>query len=98
MFAIAFDMTVADIRQHYRKGISSAYSEIGRAVAPFGFERIQGSVYLSQNDDMGQLLAAVLALRALPWFPACVRDIRGFKVESWSDFTAIVKGRSPAAS
>ena len=25
------------------------------------------------------------------WFKASVRDIRAFKVENWSDFTAIVK-------
>ena len=34
MFAIAFDMVVAEIRQHYPKGISSAYTEIGRTL-PF---------------------------------------------------------------
>ena len=31
------------------------------------------------------------ALKALPWFPACVRDIRAFRVEQWSDFTAFIK-------
>jgi virulence-associated protein VapD len=92
MFAIAFDMTVADIREHYPKGISSAYAEIGKVIAPFGFERVQGSVYVTPSSDMAQLLAAVLALKALHWFPICVRDVRGFKVESWSDFTQIVKG------
>ena len=94
MFAIAFDMTVADIREHYPKGISSAYAEIGRTVAPFGFERVQGSVYTTPHDDMAKLVSAILALKALPWFPVCVRDVRGFKVESWSDFTSIVKGVS----
>jgi virulence-associated protein VapD len=32
-----------------------------------------------------------MALKALTWFPASVRDIRAFKVEHWSDFTALVK-------
>lgn len=31
------------------------------------------------------------ALKALPWFPICVRDIRAFKVEHWSDFTDFIK-------
>jgi virulence-associated protein VapD len=31
------------------------------------------------------------ALKALPWFPTCVRDIRAFKVEHWSDFTDFMK-------
>ncbi len=92
MFAITFDMTVADIRQHYPKGISAAYSEIARVLAPFGFERAQGSVYISPRADLANLLAAILALKARPWFPQCARDIRGFKAEDWSDFTPIVRG------
>ena len=31
------------------------------------------------------------ALKALPWFPASVRDIRAFRVEQWSDFTSLIK-------
>ena len=91
MFAIAFDMVVADIKQHHSKGISSAYTEIGKTLAPFAFERVQGSVYLTKNTDMGNLFSAISALRAMPWFARCVRDIRGFKVENWSNFTASVK-------
>lgn len=34
-----------------------------------------------------------MALKALPWLPASVRDIRAFKIEHWSDFTAVVKGQ-----
>jgi virulence-associated protein VapD len=43
MFAIAFDMVVADLLEHHPKGISSAYTDIGKTLAPFGFERIQGA-------------------------------------------------------
>jgi virulence-associated protein VapD len=31
------------------------------------------------------------ALKSLEWFPGCVRDIRAFKVEHWSDFTDFMK-------
>ena len=41
---------------------------------------------------MAKLFAAVMDLKALPWFPDSVRDIRAFRVEQWSDFTPIVKG------
>ena len=41
---------------------------------------------------MANLFAALLALKGLPWFPQAVRDIRGFKIENWSDFTPIIKG------
>ena len=91
MFAIAFDMVVADIRKHYPKGISSAYTEIGRTLQPFGFERVQGSVYLSDNPSMANLFDAIGALKAMTWFRQCARDVRGFRVENWSDFTASVK-------
>jgi hypothetical protein len=32
-----------------------------------------------------------VALKALPWLPASVRDTRAFRVEQWSDFTTLVK-------
>ncbi len=91
MFAIAFDMVVADIREHYPKGISSAYTEIGKTPKPFGFERIQGSVYLTASSNLANLFDAIRALKAMKWFRLCARDVRGFKVENWSDFTASVK-------
>lgn len=40
---------------------------------------------------MAKLFQAILALKSLSWLPLCVRDIRAFKVEQWSDFTALVK-------
>lgn len=40
---------------------------------------------------MANLFAALLSLKALPWFPSVVRDIRGFRIENWSDFTALLK-------
>ena len=91
MFAIAFDLVVADAAKHHPRGVSAAYGEIGAALIQFGFERIQGSVYVSAKDDMANLFAALLALKAMPWFPQVVRDIRGFRIESWSDFTPIIK-------
>jgi virulence-associated protein VapD len=93
MFAIAFDMVVADIREHYPKGISSAYTEIAKTLAPHGFERIQGSVYVTHDADMTNLIRAVDALRSMSWFRTCARDIRGFRVENWSDFTGLIRPR-----
>jgi virulence-associated protein VapD len=91
MFAIAFDMVVADIREHYPKGISSAYTEIAKTLVPFGFERIQGSVYLTREGDLTNLYRAIDALRSIGWFRRCARDVRGFKVEDWSNFTGLIR-------
>ncbi len=34
---------------------------------------------------------AIIALKALDWFAPSVRDIRAFRIEQWSDFTAVIK-------
>ena len=56
-----------------------------------GFRRAQGSLYLTENEDMANLFLVVQALRSQSWFPKSVRDIRAFRIEQWSDFTAVVK-------
>ena len=45
MFAIAFDLVVAETAQRHPKGVSQAYADIGSALAGFGFNRVQGSLY-----------------------------------------------------
>jgi virulence-associated protein VapD len=60
-------------------------------LSKYDFSWVQGSIYLCNNEDLTNLFDAMDALRALPWFPASVRDIRAFRVEQWSDFTEIVK-------
>jgi virulence-associated protein VapD len=91
MFAISFDLVVAEVLKAHPKGVAPAYAEIGHTLRQFGFKRIQGSVYVTENEDMANLFSALLALRALSWFPTCVRDIRAFRIEQWSDFTPIMK-------
>jgi virulence-associated protein VapD len=95
MFAIAFDLVVEDTKKNHPKGVRAAYSDIGTVLRRFDFEWVQGSLYVTNNNDMANLLAALLALKALPWLPASVRDVRGFRVENWSDFTNLVKGTQP---
>ncbi len=90
MFAIAFDLVVADTAANCPKGVSQAYADIGSTLAGFG-QRDQGSLYLIDQDNLANLFSAVMALKALPWLPASVRDMRALKVEHWSDFTQIIK-------
>jgi len=91
MFAIAFDLNVAQTLAHHSKGVSQAYSDVGAELKRYGFDRIQGSVYVSHDDNLVNVTLAMNALKALPWFPASVTDIRAFKVEHWSDFTNFMK-------
>ena len=92
MYAVAFDLTVAETEQYHPKGVSQAYTEIGAVLGEHGFRRVQGSLYVTDDEDMANLFLAIQALRARAWFPPSVRDIRAFRVEQWSDFTAVVKG------
>ena len=91
MFAISFDMTVSELEQHYGTPYNRAYFEIKELLKENGFEWIQGSTYLTKSDDLGNLVKAIMELSKIDWFKKSVRDIRGYKVENWSDFTDIVR-------
>ena len=91
MFAIGFDLVVEQTRETHPKGVSQAYADIGTVLNRYGFTRVQGSVYVSQGDSLVNVTLAMNALKAMDWFPICVRDIRAFKVEHWSDFTDFMK-------
>jgi len=92
MYALAFDLIVADTRANHPSGnATQAYSDIRSVLTGFGFEWTQGSLYILHTEDMSVLFNAIQALKKLPWFPLSVRDIRAFRVEQWSDFTQTVK-------
>ena len=91
MFAIAFDMDIANLKKEYGEPYNNAYFEIKTVLRRFNFYNAQGSVYLTANDDMANLFMAIDALKRIEWFKNSVRDIRAFRIENWSDFTPFVK-------
>jgi virulence-associated protein VapD len=91
MFAISFDMTISELKAHYGDPYNNAYYEIGKILEKDGFTWIQGSTYLTTSDDMSNVVKAIMDLSKIEWFKKAVRDIRGYKVENWSDFTSIVR-------
>ena len=91
MYAVAFDLIVADTENNHPKGVTQAYTEIGAVLADHGFRRVQGSLYVTDDENMANLFLAMQALRARDWFPRSVRDIRAFRIEQWSDFTPVIK-------
>lgn len=86
MFAIAFDLTVKDTIEHHPKGVTQAYLDIETTLGKYDFERKQGSLYTCQKEDLSNLFSAMNALKDLKWFSKCVKDIRAFKIEQWSNF------------
>jgi virulence-associated protein VapD len=93
MFAIAFDMVIADLKLHYGEPYNNAYFDIKNELRKYEFYNTQGSVYLSENNDMANLFKAIYALKKIEWFRNSVRDIRAFRVEDWSNFTDLIKGQ-----
>ena len=91
MYAVAFDLVVAETQKYHPKGVPQAYTEIRDVLGLHGFRWVQGSLYVTENEDMANLFLAIQALRGRNWFPKSVRDIRAFRIEQWSDFTAVVK-------
>jgi virulence-associated protein VapD len=94
MFAISFDMVISDLKKYYGEPYNNAYYEISVILENFNFFRTQGSVYLSEVNDMSNLVDAIDALTEKEWFANSVRDIRAFRIEDWSNFTARAKRRA----
>lgn len=88
MFAIAFDMDIKTLRTNYGEPYNNAYYEIKCILNRFGYYNAQGSVYLSNDEDMLNIVRTMNALKSIDWFRTSVRDIRAFRVENWSDFTS----------
>ena len=92
MFAIAIDLVVAEAAKHHPRGYRRAYLDIETTLRRFGFARVQSSVYASEDEDLANLFLAMDTLRRFPWFGPSVTNIRAFRMEQGSDFTALVKG------
>jgi virulence-associated protein VapD len=49
MFAIAFDLVVADTLENHPKGVTQAYADIRSVLTEFGFDWRQGSLYTTDR-------------------------------------------------
>jgi virulence-associated protein VapD len=89
MYAIAFDLRVADLETHYSgNSYNNAYGDIKKFLETKGFSRQQGSVYFGDTDKI-DAVKCVMAVNALsnqyPWFKQCVTDIRMLRIEENND-------------
>lgn len=88
MYAVAFDLKIDVLKETYGEPYNGAYVEIQHELEDLGFMWAQGSLYLTDSDnELVAVFDAIDRLKSIDWFRASVRDIRAFKVESWSDFT-----------
>ena len=93
VYAIAFDMDVDQLRQHYGDPYNPAYLEIRRVLERHGFQWQQGSVYFGGPAvTAATVMVAVIDLSTqLPWFAAAVRDIRMLRIEELNDLMPVVQ-------
>lgn len=103
-YAIAFDL---DTRQMTADGLVAAdrtniyQTEIPQALQECGFtQHLQGSLYATEVDQ--NPIAAIMRLQGVlrisaPRFCQYVRRVHVFRLEDWSDVTAII-GYEPAAA
>mgnify|MGYP002742871958 FL=1 len=91
MHAIAFDLIISELKKHYKDPYNNAYAEIKKVLEENGFYWIQGSVYVTNEENLYVVTKAMNALDAISWFRKSVRDIRAFEIKNWSDFTQMFK-------
>jgi virulence-associated protein VapD len=89
MFVIAYDLVTAEAKRHHPRGSRQAYADIETTLLTYGFERAQWSVFTARDENLENLIRAVLALKALPWFGPSIKNIRAFRMEPGTDLTAI---------
>ncbi len=77
MYAIAFDMVISDLKEHYGEPYNNAYFEIKTTLREYGFFNTQGSVYLTESNDMAILYRAIDKLKKIEWFRSSVRRHKG---------------------
>jgi virulence-associated protein VapD len=93
VYAIAFDMDIEQLRVHCGDPYNNVYLEIRRMLERHQFQWQQGSVYFGAPAvTAATVMVAVIDLTTyLPWFAACVRDIRILRIEESNDLMPVVQ-------
>ncbi len=89
MFVIAYDLAIVEANEHHPKGSRGAYAEIEKILVKHGFERTQLSVFAAKEENLGNLVRAVLELKSKEWFGKSIKSIRAFRMELGTDLTPI---------
>lgn len=95
MYAIAFDMDIESLQEHYgNSSYNNAYADIRKCLTQrHGFTWQKGSVYFGgETVNAVTCVLAVMDLAAsFPWFSLSVRDIRMLRIEEFNDLMPAVQ-------
>lgn len=88
MYAISFDLNIADLEEFYPNGsYNNAYGDIKKFLLNNGFSHKQGSVYF--GDESTNAVKTVVTINKMsnqfPWLKNCVSDIRMLRIEEDND-------------
>ena len=84
-YLITFDMNTACLKTNYHgNNWNNAYSDIKTILQKYGFDNVQGSVYLGheQASEAHGTIAIQELTAKFDWFYTCVSNIRFFRLES----------------
>ena len=99
MYAIAFDLVLDDLREHYSAtSPQHAYAEIREILEAEGFGWKQGSVYFGDPLKVNAVACVLAAQRLsgeLAWFSKCARDVRMLRIEENNDLSTAVAAAAP---
>jgi virulence-associated protein VapD len=99
MYAIAFDLLTSEMEVRIgNPSWRNGYKEVGEILGQHGFaDHKQGSLYYGHRDTKAVdcVLAVQELARQLPWFPACVRDIRMLRIEEEDDLSMAIERVEP---
>ena len=56
---------VFDLKEYFGEPYTNAYYEISKVLRKYEFYNVQGSIYLSQNNDMANHFRAIDALKKI---------------------------------
>lgn len=97
MFAVAFDFEVSKLKEYYGTPYNKAYFEIKEILLKYDFTWIQGSTYITDNEDLANLTFLMSEVSEIGWIARSIKDIkdikdiRVFEVKKWSNYTDFVK-------
>lgn len=95
-YLIAFDLNQECLKKHYHANSpNNAYYNIATVLRKHGFYNVQGSVYISMNDEISEA-HGTLALQEVAaiydWFAKCVSNVKFYRLEADLDAQFIVDG------
>lgn len=92
VYAIAFDLDIEQVRLYYGDPYDNAFFEIRRLLEGHQFQWHQGLYLGSSCVTAASVMEAVIDLTTrMPWFAACVRDIRMLRIEEVNDLMPVIQ-------